>query len=109
LEKEMTNATFTRFESKDCIVAYANRFISKYGDVLLVTEDLALNSTNPKDYTPVNIPSPCEIPYAWICGDGWDYDPFSMNTSVCTLPKAQNITLHGKWTLYGSVINYCLV
>jgi len=106
LEKSKANAIFKRFEPNDCKAAYAARFIEKYGDVLLVTEDIALNSSNPNNYAPVIIPPNCEIPYAWICGDGWNYNPFSMNTTACTLAKAQNGT---QWTLYSSLISYYLV
>jgi hypothetical protein len=60
--------TFEMMDSVKCINAYATTYQSKYGDVLLVTDDVnATNHYEAIDFQEVYDPFYSSSPYDWIC------------------------------------------
>jgi hypothetical protein len=100
------NNSFTRYESADCMTLYGANFVSKARNVLLVTKDSNTSNNIAIDFDGWH--SGNEVPFAWICGDAYDPNPYtSSNTTVCTLSKAKSTV--SEWTVLGSKIEYCMV
>lgn len=87
-----------------CMAKYANTFVSNARNVVLVSTDTNPNTTylGSSQWS-----SSDEIPYWWLCGDGWDSSPYVDNSPVCTLAKAQATA--SNWTVFQHPISYCLI
>lgn len=100
------NGNLTNTTSSQCMEAYAINFVSKSRNVLLVTTD-ADTSNNSIIYAGL-WDAEAQIPYAWICGDGWDRYPYTDPPSaVCSLSKATAAT--SDWKLGSHHISYCMI
>lgn len=98
---------FTNLTSAQCVEAYATNFVSQYGNVILISSNP--NTSNSSIISCSFIGHQHEIPYSWVCGDGWSADPHihGQQQQVCTLTNAtQGLST---WTVDRSSIDYCLV
>jgi hypothetical protein len=101
------NGKLVNYTSSQCIEAYSNNFVSNIRNVLLITGD---NDSNNRSLLYSNKwDSYDQIPYAWLCGDGWSYNPYTVNPpkAICTSSVA--LSKVSSWTLNGNRIKYCLV
>jgi hypothetical protein len=105
LHDQAINSRLVRYESVDCMAAYASNFVSKVRNVLLVSTDKNLGTENVLDVR--KWVGDYEVSYFWICGDGADGDPYRDGKAVCTLKTAQAAA--NKWTLSAHPISYCMV
>jgi len=107
MHEAFLNGTLKNTTSSQCMEAYGINFVSKSRNILLVTTDadtgnnslLHVKTWSARD----------EIPYAWICGDGWSLSPYSDQppSAVCTISIASAAT--SNWTLNSHHISYCMV
>jgi len=117
VHQKVLNGSMTKYTSADCMTAYARTFASKVRNVLLVSNhsdvtgypwDGSLISTFNSSVLGYSTWDNTEaIPYAWICGDDYDFDPYKNGGPVCTLSKAKEGI--DNWTVKTFLINYCLV
>jgi hypothetical protein len=107
MHEALLNGTLKNTTSSQCKEAYGINFVSKSRNVLLVTED-ANTSNNSLLY--MNAWDAFqEVPYAWICGDGWSKSPYSDQppSAVCTVSTATTAT--SNWMVGSHHISYCMV
>ena len=98
------NGSLTKMNSSACMSKYSSTFVSDARNVLLVSTDTNINTT----YLGISTWRPdAQVPYAWLCGDGWSPSPYDDNEPVCTLAKAQAGA--SNWTLSHHPISFCLV
>ncbi len=100
LSGNLTNVT-----SAQCMEAYAINFVSKSRNVLLVTTDA--NTNNNSLLYVGNWEQTSEVPYAWICGDGWDQNPYEFSDPVCTAAIATAAA--SDWKVNSHPISYCMI
>ncbi|KAL2824888.1 hypothetical protein BDW59DRAFT_172616 [Aspergillus cavernicola] len=101
LYQEAGSGYLKRLDTSECINAYAITYQTKYGDLLLVTEDV--NTTNQYDmvgfqsvYDPYAglQPLPLGDPYEWLC-------PPNPNSSCSTyVPSIQSQAEKNNWVVY---------
>jgi hypothetical protein len=107
MHEAFLNGTLKNTTSSQCMEAYGLNFVSKSRNVLLVTTD-ADTSNNSLLYvgtwSAMN-----EVPYAWICGDGWSSTPYSDQppSAACTVSTAAAAT--SNWIVDSHHISYCMV
>ena len=99
------NNSLTRYESADCMTLYGTNFVSKARNVLLVTKDSNTSNNTALDFQGWS--SSDQVPFAWICGDAYGFNPYTSSSAVCTLSKAKSTV--SEWTVLGSKIEYCMV
>ena len=98
------NGSLLQIDNSGCMTKYGSNLVSGARNVLLVTTDTNVNNSYMGSSS---WNSDDEVPYAWLCGDGWDTRPYTDQEPVCTLAKAQAATT--SWTVFGHNISYCLV
>ena len=101
------NGSLKNTTSSNCMEAYGSNFVSKSRNVLLVTTD-ADTSNNSLLYAG-SWDATFEIPYVWICGDGWSGSPYADQPSsvVCTVATATAAT--SSWKVDSHHISYCMI
>jgi hypothetical protein len=100
------NNKLTNMTSTECMETYGTSFVSKSNNVLLVTSE-ADTANNSLLYTS-SWGTTDQIPYAWLCGDGWDEFPYDPPQSpVCTLSIATAAA--SDWKIGSHPISYCMV
>lgn len=121
----------TNLSSADCMNAYNNQYVSRYGDVLLIQQDIVWRSPynytmvwrNPSQWTwkPLNSSTPCtsknctnmadELPFKadadTFPSNGWRCP--SRSISNCTLTLQGELSNVAPWEPYGSPISHCVV
>jgi hypothetical protein len=107
MHEAFLNGTLTNMTSSQCMEAYGINFVSKSRNVLLVTTDA--DTSNNSVLSMGAWDALDEIPYAWICGDGWSPTPYSDNppSAVCTISTATAAT--SNWIVSTHHISYCMV
>jgi hypothetical protein len=98
------NGSLVKLDNSACMSKYANTFISNARNVLLVTTDTNPNNTflSSRSWSSTD-----EVPYWWLCGEGWDPTPYRNHEPVCTLAKAHEGV--SSWSVLTHPISYCLV
>lgn len=90
MKSQATNGTMKRYDVVDCIAAFATTFITKYNEVILVTNDtntnLRVDNEVSSDIVYAGSWGLAQIPYAWICGDQYSAKTYADREPVCTVP-----------------------
>jgi hypothetical protein len=107
MHEAVLNGTLQNMTSSQCIEAYGINFVSKSRNVLLVTTDADTSNNSllhVGTWSAMN-----EVPYAWICGDGWSFTPYSDQppSAACTISTATAAT--SNWIVSSHHISYCMV
>jgi len=104
LHGKALNGSLVKYDPADCQKEYAVSFVSKVRNVLLVTNDTDAtnNVLDASSWSFFN-----EVSYYWICGDGYQGDPYLSGTLVCS-PSIATATANN-WTLFAHPISYCMV
>jgi hypothetical protein len=107
MHEALLNGALKNTTSSQCMEAYGINFVSKSGNVLLVTTDA--NTSNNSIFTVGTWNAVDEVPYAWICGDGWSQNPYLNQppSAACTISTATAAT--SNWKVYNHHISYCMV
>jgi hypothetical protein len=105
MHEAAVNGNLSNYTSAECMTMYGVNFVSKARNVLLVTN--TRDTTNNSVLASQEWDGTQEIPYSWICGDGWDGDPYADQMQVCTTTIAQAAATD--WTVSGHHISYCMV
>ncbi|KAJ5082659.1 hypothetical protein N7532_011702 [Penicillium argentinense] len=111
------NDTLSHLDPTDCVNEYAQTFQTKYGNLLLVTEQVSTPITyvylttqgvfSPQRY--LDLAPPQADPYGWLCPNDWGSD------CVTYLPTIQSQIADNNWTVLsgsssggGWKVDYCL-
>lgn len=101
----VVQGSLANYTSTKCMDTYGVNFVSKARNVLLVTREA---KTSKSEVLGSYIwGSYDQIPYWWICGDGWDANPYRYKMAVCTPSIAKAAA--SDWILSNHHISYCMV
>lgn len=114
LHESVMNGKFVNYTNEECIRAYSTTFVSKYRNVILMTDGddekyYSSDTHNSSYYNYWQWYSNDEVPFSWICGDSWSSNPYQStpHDPVCTLSTALGGV--SQWTVSKHHIKYCLV
>lgn len=114
LYSKAQNETLYRLDNSACVDAYATAYQSRYGSLIVVTDNITSPHVYPlaatQDvYNPAYEPVPGASGYNWICQDleshkyEWELTPCTTNMRQVREQIASN-----KWTVAGYPVEYCL-
>ncbi len=107
IHKAAVDGRLLNMTSSKCMESFGVKYVSKFSNVLLVTSRQEAGNNSLISLRQWRLEY--EIPYFWICGDGFspwpDYQ--TTRTPVCTLTAAT--TAASTWTVSGFPISYCMV
>jgi len=109
MQTQASRGALAKYSVNECRKAYAVRYATKVGELLLVTSDTSISNESYVDGSGSWAWDDSEqIPYYWTCGDGYSPQPYKLKDGkVCTAAIASSAT--DRWTVNGHSIEYCMV
>jgi hypothetical protein len=104
LHEKALNGALVKYDPAACMAEYAVPFVSKVRNVLLVSTDNDPTNNVLQSYF---WDAGFEVPFYWICGDGYSPDPYRDKETPCTLSIATSGA--ATWTVMSHPISYCMV